>query len=160
MFARTARWIFLIAVCAGLFLGRVSRHGHSANEALAEARDGVDANYESHQDLTSFRQSDGSAAPIKTASDWQQRRKQILAGGRAGRPLPSRLPLGNTPATKFPPAGRNPGAGCLTPKSRPRSIFRFSKSTRTTDIFPASWPTTPPIRTHPPTRGYYSLNPP
>src|SRR3954468_2607566 len=79
MFARTARWIFLIAVCAGLFLGRVSRHGHSANEALAEARDGVDANYESHQDLTSFRQSDGSAAPIKTASDWQQRRKQILA---------------------------------------------------------------------------------
>src|SRR3954469_19330657 len=80
MFARTARWIFLIAVCAGLFLGRVSRHGRSADEAFAEAREAADANYDSHQDLTYFRQSDGSAAPIKTASDWQRRRKQILAG--------------------------------------------------------------------------------
>ncbi len=80
MFARRAFCIFVIVVCACLFSGRVTHQTQSANEAFAEVSRAIDADFHAHQDLTHFRESNGSVALIKTPADWQHRRAQILAG--------------------------------------------------------------------------------
>src|SRR3954464_13094268 len=50
------------------------------NVAVAQAdKPTTPHNYE-HQNLSYYLREDGSRVPIRTAADWQHRRKQILAG--------------------------------------------------------------------------------
>jgi pimeloyl-ACP methyl ester carboxylesterase len=80
MVARNVLWIFIVVVWSCLFVGRSSLHSRSGNKVFAEVGNANDANYDAHQDLAYYWQSNGDKAPVKTASDWEQRRKQILAG--------------------------------------------------------------------------------
>jgi predicted dienelactone hydrolase len=80
MFARSSFWKLVIVVATCLFSGQISHHSRSANEVFAEVHKASDANHSSHQDLKYYRQPDGRAASINSASDWQKRRRQILAG--------------------------------------------------------------------------------
>jgi pimeloyl-ACP methyl ester carboxylesterase len=80
MFARIASRFCIIGVCTWLLSGIVWHHSRCANEVFAEERIAIAGERGSRQDLTYFRQSDGSRALINTPADWQQRREQILAG--------------------------------------------------------------------------------
>jgi pimeloyl-ACP methyl ester carboxylesterase len=79
LFARIAFRMFVIIFCVCLFSGRFAHQSPSANEVFAEVRTATDRDY-SHQDLTYYRESKDRIVSIKTPSDWQHRRQEILAG--------------------------------------------------------------------------------
>lgn len=83
MVARISFRAFALGVCICLIPGSSGVRLRFASEALAQDPSPPVAENRSHQDLSYYRQADGRENPIKSPSDWQRRRADILQGMQA-----------------------------------------------------------------------------